>query len=160
VCDLALLVKEEIGDRREELEEYLEKHLKKLKMLEVWRYYGYMACKALGMDPAEWPLLVQNAECTMHNDVVKYGERLYERVMSEGQCRAKAYQDGASNRYEAREKAKRMNIIARKWLTLTSRFESYRFLKQYAPRYARHILWAEIVKGLRRTITGAKMIDY
>jgi len=168
VCDLVLLVRKATGDRRqatgrEELEKYLEKHLKKLKMLEVWKYYGYMACKALGIAASEWPLLGDRRQATgdrRWGKVVKYGERLYERVMEEGQCRVREYEDGSKDRYEARDKAKKMNFFARKIRTLKSRLSSYYFLKGFAPKYARHILAAEINKGIKRTLTGAKMIDY
>jgi len=150
-------------DKKKELEEYLEKHLKKLKMLEVWKYYGYMACKALGIAASEWPLLGDRRQATgdrRWGKVVKYGERLYERVMEEGQCRVREYEDGSRDRYEARDKAKKMNFFARKIMTLKSRLSSYYFLKEFAPKYARHILAAEIKKGIKRTLTGAKMIDY
>lgn len=168
VCDMALLVHAQRANAKckvqsEELEAYLEKHLKALGMLEVWQAYGYMACKAMGLDMADWPLLVHapraNAKCKVHSDVVKYGERLYEQVMAEGQCRKKDYGE-ASNRYEARDNARKMNILARKWLTLTQRFDKARFMYRFAPRYARYVLWLEVKKGIRRTIRREEMINY
>lgn len=160
VCDTTLLVlsaKSKVQSA--ELEAYLEKHLKALRMLEVWRYYGYMACKVMGMSFSEWPLLVQNEERDVQGEVVKYGERLYEHVLMEGQCRKKDYGD-AADKYEARENARKMNILARKWLTLRSRIEKARFLYQFAPRYAKYVLRLEVKKGVRRTIRREKMIDY
>lgn len=146
--------------RKAELEVYLLPKLKRLKMLEVWQYYGYMACQVMGIAPTQWPLLVDGGQCTVDGEIEQYGKRLYERVMVEGQARVKEYENGVNNRYEARDKAKRMNVFARKMLTLRQRLSSYYFLHQFAPRYARHILVEEIRKGLRRTLTGAKMIDY
>lgn len=150
VCDMALLVQSaKCKVKSEELEAYLEKHLKALGMLEVWHAYGYMACKAMGLAMGEWPLGVD----------WQYGERLYEQVMEEGQCRKKDYGE-AANRYEARDNARKMNIIARKWLTLTQRFEKARFMYRFAPRYARYVLWQEVKKGIRRTIRREEMINY
>lgn len=167
VCDMALLVQSaKCQVKSEELEAYLETHLKALGMLEVWQAYGYMVCKAMGLDVAEWPLLVHSAECIVHSaegkvqsDVVKYGERLYEQVMAEGQCRQKDYGE-AADRYEAREHARQMNLVARKWLTLTQRMEKARFMHHFAPRYARNVLWQEIIKGIRRTVRREEMINY
>lgn len=149
VCDMALLVQASPLAERKELEAYLSKHLKALRMLDVWRSYGYLVCKTMGFAQEEWPLGVDR----------KYGERLYEQVMEEGQCRKKDYGE-ASNRYEARDNARKMNILARKWLTLTQRFDKARFMYRFAPRYARYVLWLEIIKGIRRTIRREEMINY
>lgn len=151
VCDMALLIHYARGlmDDWSGVEKYLEMHLTRLRMLDVWRSYGYLACRAMGLPPESWPLGVDS----------KYGERLYRQVMAEGQCRKKDYGE-AADRYEARDKARRMNILARKWLTLTQRFEKARFMYRFAPRYARYILVEEIKKGIRRTIHGAEMINY
>lgn len=160
VCDAALLVESlKTKVEREELERYLETHLKALGMLEVWKYYGYMACRAMDIPFVEWPLLVQGAGGKDQGDVVKYGERLYEQVMKEGQCRVRDYGDSA-DRYEAREKARQMNVLARKWLTLRGRIDKARFLAQFAPKYARTIFWQEVKKGIRRTIRREEMINY
>jgi len=174
VCDLALLVKKlhTGSDPKcsfEETEAYLAKHLKALKMLEVWKYYGYMACKALGIPMTEWPLLVESGKLKVESSlivdgvescIVKYGERLYERVVEEGQCRVKEYEDGSRDRYEARDKARKMNILARKMLTLKGRIAKAQFLHQFAPRYAQYIFWQEVKKGIRRTIKKEEMINY
>lgn len=159
VCDMALLVqhaRSTIPDWTT-VETYLLKHLKALGMLEVWRSYGYMACKVLGLPFTEWPLLLQGDR--LADDVVKYGNRLYEQVMMEGQTRKKDYGE-SGDRYEAREKARRMPVLARKWLTLRGRIDKARFLYRFAPKYARNILWQEIKKGIRRTIHRAEMINY
>lgn len=144
VCDIALLVRGQKPDTN-----YLETHLKALGMLEVWKAYGYMVCRTMGMAFAEWPLGVDS----------KYGERLYRQVLDEGQCRKKDYGE-AADRYEARENARKMNILARKWLTLTQRIEKARFMYYFAPRYACHVLWQEVKKGIRRTIRREEMINY
>lgn len=187
VCDMALLVhfvyrpltlidrdadRSSATDRpsRALIDEYLRKHLTALAMMEVWKAYGYMACKAMGMDWAEWPLLCSSLEDGadsayslefrgVEKETVKYGERLYEQVIREGQCRKKDYGE-ATDRYEARENARKMNILARKWLTLRGRIEKARFMHYFAPRYARYVLWQEIKKGIRRTLRREEMINY
>lgn len=160
VCDMALLVHHarcQIPDQAA-LDAYLEKHLRALGMWEVWQYYGYMACKALAIPCQEWPLLVHD-DTALNRETKRYGERLYEQVMSEGQCRKKDYGE-AENRYEARENARKMNVLKRKWITLTQRVDKARFMSYFAPRYARQILWQEIQKGIRRTIRREEMINY
>lgn len=150
VCDTVLLLQK--AKRKVQtgtLEAYLEKHLKALRMLDVWRAYGYLACRAMGLSLEEWPLGINQ----------KYGERLYAQVMAEGQCRKKDYGE-AENRYAARENARKMNVLARKWLTLTQRVEKAAFIYRFAPRYACYTLWEEIKKGIRRTVSGAEMINY
>lgn len=160
VADMALLVQNaKCQVPSEQLDAYLEKHLKALGMLEVWRYYGYMACKVMGLSLEAWPLLVQSAKGKEYSEMVKYGERLFAQVMAEGQCRKKDYGE-ASNRYEARENARKMNFFARKWLTLTQRVAKSKFMYQFAPRYACYVLWLEVKKGIRRTILREKMINY
>lgn len=150
VADTTLLLQSVRGRvSADELDTYLEKHLRTLRMLDVWRAYGFLACKAMGLPMEEWPLGVDQ----------KYGERLYAQVMAEGQCRKKDYGE-AGDRYEARENARKMNIVARKWLTLTQRIEKARFLHRFAPKYARYVLRLEIEKGIRRTVHGAEMINY
>lgn len=109
------------------------------------------------MDWAEWPLLLSDG--ALSAETRKYGERLYEQVMREGQCRKKDYGE-AKDRYEARENARKMNILARKWLTLRGRIEKAQFMHHFAPRYARYVLWQEIKKGIRRTLRREDMINY
>lgn len=160
VCDTVLLMQNAKRKvQSEELEAYLEKHLRALHMLDVWRTYGYMACKVMGLPFEQWPLLVQGAKCKVQSGVVKYGERLYAQVMAEGQCRQKDYGE-AEDRYQARENARKMNVLARKWLTLTQRIEKALFMYRFAPKYACYTLWQEVQKGIRRTVRGAEMIDY
>lgn len=154
VCDIVLLMRKlHMGSDPAcsftETEAYLDKHLRALGMLEVWRSYGYMVCRAMDMPFEDWPLGVDDT----------YGERLYKQVLMEGQCRPKDYGE-ASDRYEARENARRMNVFARKLLTLRGRIDKARFMYRFAPRYARYVLWQEIRKGIRRTIKREEMINY
>ena len=87
-------------------------------------------------------------------------QRFMERVLQEGQCRPKKFELGGADRYDERERVKRLPVWRRKIMTLQERFANARFLKQYAPAYARHVLWANIRKGIRRTIRRERMIDY
>ncbi len=164
LCDLALCVRRATrqgdAEAKEELAHYLQPRLQRLKLMEVWQMVGYVAVKTLGIEATDWPLLVEKGKQEVTNRVREEGERLLEQVIKEGQSRAKKYKDGSINAIEAREKAKQMNIVARKYITLVNRLESYRFLKEYAPRFARHKLWAEIKKGIRRTVRREGMIDY
>lgn len=160
VADMVLLMDKALStETREALDAYLHEHLKALRMLEVWRYYGYMACKMFGIPMSAWPLVQERGTASAGQDVVLHGERLYRRVLEEGECRAKDYGE-SKDRYEAREKARKMNVLSRKWLTLRGRLSKAKQMYYFAPRYACYALWQQVLKGIRRTIRREKMIDY
>jgi len=172
LCDLALLARMlMINDERltnndkHSLITYLSKHLRRLHMLEPWQLIGYVLIHSLNLSPAEWPLYHE----THH--VRKYGERLLTCILNGGQVRHKdqssiaqrasiqqsAIAQRASNRYEARDKALKMNILQRKFLTLKGKLSTARSLRPYCPRYARYFALTDILRGLRRTLRGEKM---
>jgi hypothetical protein len=85
--------------------------------------------------------------------VVKYGERLFERVMREGQGRN--HQPSVE-----REVARKMPILKRKWITLKVRYANAMDMMPYAPDYMLHWMWANVLKGIKRTIKRTPMVPY
>lgn len=148
LCDLMLLLNQILADNNGRIpKEYLaywNRHLSRLHMLEIWRSIGYCVEQLSGKQ-GSWPLGIDE----------RYGKYLWLRILQEGQGRV-----AHTNRYQLREQAKQMPVIKRKFITLHARFNAYRFLKTYAPVYARHLLAEEIKKGIRRTIRNERMIDY
>lgn len=170
LCDVALLAhkisQESRVESREwsEYTEYMQRNLRKLHLMQPWQLIGYVCVEYLGLPAGEWPLLwctVDNAQCTMQWSrwLQKHGERFAQRVMAEGCARPTNYPKG-ENHDTMRQKAKQMNIIARKWLTFKERFRVVQLVYPYAPAYACHLLWEILYRGIRRTIRREKMLDY
>ncbi len=159
ICDVALLAhkisQESRVESREwsEYTEYMQRNLRKLHLMQPWQLMGYVCVKYLGLPAEEWPLLKWSGW------LQKHGERFAQWVMTEGCARPTNYAEG-ENYYTMREKAKKMNIIARKWLTFKGRFRVVQLVYPYAPAYAFHLLWEILYRGIRRTIRGEKMLDY
>lgn len=143
LCDLALLAHSVYGTadarQRKEIDDYLDKHLRALCMLEPWLLIGYVVVKALGLPAEEWPLL-KGKIASKH--IVVSGEELFARILTNGQ------------QQPAKPTTKKTfsSVLSRKLYTLLSMLESHRSLKASFPRYARHLLWGHIKKGIRRTI--------
>lgn len=164
IADVALLahqISSQLTMHNAQWIEYLRTNLRKLHLMQPWQLMGYICVKYLGLPAEEWPLLgctVNNAQGTMKWSrwLQKHGERFAQRVLTEGIARAKDFGD-SKDRYEAREKAMRMNVIVRKWMTLKSRFRGAMLIWPYSPQYARHMLVVAIYKGIRRTIKKEKM---
>jgi hypothetical protein len=151
LCDMALLAHCVYGqatqEKRKEMEQYLQKHLRKLHLLGVWKTVGYVLVHYLRLPSNEWPLYCESAQ------VVKYGERLFERVMREGQGRN--HQPSVE-----REVARKMPILKRKWITLKVRYANAMDMMPYAPDYMWHWMWANVLKGIKRTIKRTPMVPY
>lgn len=151
LCDMALLAHNVYGaathDKQVEMEQYLHKHLRQLKLLGVWRTVGYVLVNHLQLPSNEWPLYSDSAR------IMKYGERLFERVMREGQGRN-------HKPIVEREVARKMPILKRKWITLKVRYANAVDMMPYAPRYMAHWMWANVLKGIKRTIKGTQMVPY
>lgn len=148
LADLALLLSQ---PHPEDLDKYLEKPLRKLYLFKPWLLIGYMMVHAFGLKPGQVPLYKETRW------VKKHGQRLYDKIIEEGLARPPKRKE---NRYTARDKAMKMPIIQRKLLTLRLRIEHEMSMSPYVLSYSLHRLWAMIIKGIRRTLHGSKMIKY
>jgi len=151
LCDVALLMHHthEHTDR-ETLEKYLWNNLRRLHLTEPWMLIGYVSIHALGLPANEWPLYHEDKWISVH------GPEFLTHVLSEGMVRPKDYGD-STNRYEARDKAMKMNILARKWLTLRTRMKTCNMLRPYTADYTRHMKATILIHGILRTLSGKKM---
>lgn len=157
VLDLALLTRRDYlsldANGRQTIDCYLLRQLRYFKLMEAWQLVASVVWR---VTEVQMPLFANKNGL----DGCSTAEHFFQQVMVEGQCREKEYSLGGSNRYDERERAKQLPVWRRKLLTLSNRFGYARFLRAFAPRYARHILWANIRKGIRRTIKRERMIDY
>lgn len=160
VLDIALLVKRDYyplsAESKALYDEYLRTNLRRFHLQEAWQLVAYVVDYVTGV---QLPLS-HSAAVSQRNGLTSHSEAFLERVLQEGQCRPKEYELGGKDRYDERERVKQLPVWRRKIMTLQGRFANARFLKQYAPAYARHVLWANIRKGIRRTIRRERMIDY
>ena len=157
VLDMAMLVRRDYltlpTEEKQEYDAYLSKHLGYFRLKEAWQLVAYTVNYVTGV---QMPL----ADSNLSGSQRARCEAFLQRVLSEGQSRTKEYKLGGTDRYDERERVKQIPVWRRKMMTLGSRLENARFLRQYAPAYARHMLWANIRKGVRRTIRRERMIDY
>ncbi|MBO4361558.1 MAG: nucleotidyltransferase family protein [Paludibacteraceae bacterium] len=149
--DLALLVQRDYqpltAEQKAQFDDYLRTNLRRFHLLEAWQLVAYVANYVTGIP-------VPLARKTSHSDA------FLDHVLQEGQTRAKVYKLGGVDRYDERERVKKIPVWRRKIMTFSSRLDDARFLRQFTPAYARHVLCANIRKGLRRTIRRERMIDY
>ena len=134
VCDIAVL----LHVKRDELDrKRLNEMLTRLCLMEAWQLIMYIVVQHLGLSRNEAPFYTE--ECKEH------AELLLDRIVQEGSSRQaeKLNADGAS-------------YLKRKWITFQSRMADSRLLKPYAPRYARHMAWSNILHGIERTIKGSE----
>lgn len=160
VLDIALLVKRDylpLSDEAKTLYDgYLRDNLCRFHVQEAWQLVAYVVEYVTGV---QMPLS-HSASVSQRSGLTSHSTAFLELVLQEGQCRVIEYELGGENRYDERERVKKLPVWRRKIMTLQGRFANARFLKQYAPAYARHVLWANIRKGIRRTIRRERMIDY
>lgn len=161
VLDIALLVKRDYeslpAEDKAQYDGYLKENLRRFHVQEAWQLVAGVVDYVTGV---RLPLYEAVSNQQSANSNQQSAQRFMERVLKEGQCRVKEYDLGGKDRYDEREKVKQLPVWKRKMITLEGRFANARFLKQYAPAYARHVLWANIRKGIRRTIRRERMIDY
>ena len=157
VLDMAMLVRRDYltlpTEEKQEYDAYLSKHLGYFRLKEAWQLVAYTVNYVTGV---QMPL----ADSNLSGRQRARCEAFLQRVLCEGQSRTKEYKLGGTDRYDERERVKQIPVWRRKMMTLGSRLENARFLRKYAPAYARHVLWANIRKGVRRTIRRERMIDY
>lgn len=136
LCDVAVLLhaKRDVIDRVR-----LREMLRKLHLMEVWQLFMYIIVNDLGL-PEE--------ECPFYTDQCKErAELLFKRILRE-----------SSARKHEPSKAKSPSYLKRKWITFQSRMADSRLVKPYAPRYARHMAWSDILHGIERTIKGSEKV--
>ncbi len=158
VLDIALIVKRDYlplsDEQRKIYDDYLRANLRRLHVQEAWQLVARVVDYVTGV---QMPL--RDKDVRIQKSDVR-NQRFLERVLQEGQCRVKEYELGGTDRYDERERVKKLPVWRRKIMTLQGRFADAQFLKQFAPAYARHVLLANIRKGIRRTIRRERMIDY
>lgn len=159
LCDVALLAHHTYNQQsaisnQQSFAKYMQTNLRKLHLWEPWQLIGYVCVEALGLPKDEWLLYEEG-----NNQLQMQRERFLQHVITNGLLSRNKSKE-KPNRSEEREKIKRMNYFARKWKTLKSRFVDANIIQPYSPSYARHMIVGTFIKGISRTITGAKMIDY
>ena len=130
----------------QELSLAVQTNLHRFYLTEAWQLVAYVVEYVTGIT---MPLALSHKR-----------SNFLERVLQEGMTREKEFKLGGADRYDERERVKKIPVWRRKLMTLQGRVANARFLRQYTPRYARHVLCANIMKGLRRTIRRERMIDY
>lgn len=134
LCDVIVLLhaKHDAIDK-----ERLQEMLTKLHLMEVWQLFMYIIVHHLG---------IAQEECPFYTDQCKErAELLFKRILRE-----------SSARKHEPSKAKSPSYLKRKWITFQSRMADSRLVKPYAPRYARHMAWSNILHGIERTIKGSE----
>lgn len=169
VADMALLSHYVYGIEsesvRKDIEDYLRPALKRLHVWEVWQMVGYVAIHTLELPESEWPLygegsMEKGKRKKEKGRRKKDGERLMAKILEEGLRRKRTIAFGAKTPEEAAEIARHLPVLKRKWITLMSRWNSYKELRVYAPEYAWHELKANLWRGIDRTIHRKAMAKY
>ena len=130
LCDIAIL----LHVKREEIDrERLKAMLDRMCLMEVWQLFMYILVQHLGATQEECPFYLGGCK--------KRAESMFERVLWEGASRIPDAMnvDGVS-------------YMKRKWMTFQSRMADSRFVKSYAPRYARHKVIGDILHGIERVL--------
>ncbi|MBQ7531225.1 MAG: nucleotidyltransferase family protein [Paludibacteraceae bacterium] len=163
VLDIALLVQRDylpLADAdKQQVDAYLRTNLHYFRLHEAWQLVAYVVEYVTGIT---MPMALSGAvvEQRDYRSLSRRQSAFLQRVLTEGMTREKVFKLGGADRYDERERVKRIPVWRRKLMTLQSRLDNARFLRQYTPAYARHALHAAIMKGLRRTIRRERMIDY
>lgn len=130
LCDIAVLLhaKRDGIDR-----ERLKTMLNRMCLMEPWQLFMYILVQYLGATPEECPFYWGGCK--------KRAESLFERIMREG-----------SSRIPDAMNVDGVSYLKRKWTTFQSRMADSRFVKPYAPRYARHKDIGDILHGIERVL--------
>lgn len=132
LCDVAVMLhaKSNVIDQKR-----LKEMLSRLYLMEVWQSFMYIMVHYLGLSIERCPYYTVESK--------EYAELLFSRVIKEG-----------TSRIPENINANGASYIKRKWLTFQSRMGDSRLLKLYAPRYACHLMVANILHGIERIIKG------
>lgn len=154
LADIALLVRDDytsLNDAdKQTFNRFLLTWLRRFHVREAWQLIAYAAWQVFGVTMPLYMPAAPTARQTL----------FLQTVLSEGQCRIHENVLGGKDRNEERERVKQLPVLRRKMITLKGRFSHALFLRTYAPAYARHVLFASIRKGIRRTLRRERMIDY
>ena len=154
LADIVLLVRDDYAAlpdaEKQAFDAFLRTWIRRFHVREAWQLIAYAAWYVFGVT---MPLYTPAAPTAR--------QKLFlQTVLREGQCRVRENILGGKDRNEERERIKQLPVLQRKMLTLKGRFTHAALLRAYAPAYARHVLFATIRKGIRRTIRRERMIDY
>lgn len=154
LADISLVVRDDYSslpasDRRA-YDAFLRTWLRRFHVQEAWQLVAYAVWQMFGIT---MPLYTPSSPSKR--------QQLFVRTMlREGQCRRREYALGGADISDERSRARQLPVLRRKIITLKGRFSHAAFLRAYAPAYARHTLYAAIIKGIRRTVRRERMIDY
>ncbi len=154
LCDVYLLARKAYyhyaasAEALQEYQTYLQTNVKAMCLQEAWQLVGYMLVDKLHL-PAQMWFGYEGKQC----------DTFYHEVMDEGLLREQK-REALHNRYIRREQSLQMPRLLRKWKTLRLRFADSRWLKTYAPRYARHQMAAAFYKGMSRLFKKEKTVLY
>lgn len=134
LCDIAILL--------HALKDYIDKGrlhemLTKLHLMEAWQLIMYILVNRLGLAKEECPFYTEKC--------MTRAELLFEQVLIEGSL----YKKDDIN-------AEGVSYLKRKWLTFMSRLADSRRVHPFAPSYARHMIFGDIIHGIERTIIGSE----
>jgi len=138
LCDVAMCLKATNSRRQDtdELDRYLRKNLRKLRLTQVWEAYAWIMVEKLGV-PASWVgVKVTNSRIQMR------GERLLQRLLNP----IKVYNQPST--------LVNKNIILRKYFTLTNKITCSFSLWEISPVYVLHDIIGKILDGLSRLLRG------
>lgn len=130
ICDIAVLLhaKRDVINRNR-----LKDMLTKLHLMEVWQLIMYIMVRHLGLELGE---------CLFYTEGCKErAEMLFERILKEGTSRKHNVAD-----------IRGVSYVRRKWITFKARMADRDIVKQFSPKYARHMMVSAIVHGIERTI--------
>ena len=132
LCDIAIL----LHAKRETINhKQLHEMLRKLSLFEVWQLIMYIMVHHLGVPQEDCPFYIE--KCS------KQAEQLFEQILKEG-----------SSYLKEEVHAEVVTYLKRKWLTFLSRLDDSKRVKPYAPKYARHMVVADILHGIERVLSS------
>lgn len=130
LCDIAVLM-HTFHDKIDKV--LLQDILTKLHLLEVWQLIMWIMVHDLGLSENECPFYTDKSNAR--------AELLFAKILQEGSSYRKEEVNASGASY-----------LKRKWLTFLSRLEDSRRVRPYAPHYARHMVIADILHGIERTM--------
>jgi hypothetical protein len=131
-ADIAMLLKNASSP---DLTAYLKRNLRRLHVLEAWQLYAYILVHYLGLKPEACPLYTPRARVR--------AERLLAYILRI-KPRKPAEKEGTAPR----------NVLLRKLYTFRARTRDARFVAQFSPRYARHMVMTNIAQSFVRFLRG------
>lgn len=134
IVDLMMLIKSARERKIAGLDEYLEKNLKRLHLMRVWKLYAYVMVQHLGLKKEDCPLY--------DGSVGEAAEKMLRRVL-----------EGKDAAPKEEEKAPK-NVILRKMYTLRVRIREAKEIAKVEPGYARHMIATAFAQSWERFKLG------